>query len=330
MILMSCNDSVSGSVVFVFRNLLNLIWIIGPILAIISLIINISLMVKNPDDNKIVSKIKNSIIALFVLFFIPMFVNITINLAGGDFSECWNQTDSRFNSSPSYMDPYSGKKKQSIINDPSDYEDGKKREVSDGGYSGDYGGVTVTSCGSLEYCNKFLTSLYVNSKRLNDAILQNNASVVYSNSGDPQSWEEAINVAKAGKTVKISCNRPSHWGMRDITGEYRDFWSLGAGGFNNYAGPMTNYTRQLKFDGSKSVKSAIQEGIVQPGDIIGTSGHTFAIYSVDRKSGSAVVVDGGHQFTNKCQQRRECSTMFTYSAGTNAGFRLYQIIRWVK
>jgi hypothetical protein len=86
----------------------------------------------------------------------------------------------------------------------------------------------------------------------------------------------------------------------------------------------------LKFNGSKNVKTAIQDGTIQPGDIIGTSGHTFTIYTVDRSSGSAVVFDGGHKYTGRCQREKKCAPMITYSAGTNAGYKLYQIIRWVK
>ena len=262
------------------------------------------------------------------MFLIPAFINMVMSMLGDStsISSCWN-TNTKISYGSTYIDPYSKDRKKSVIYTPSDYEKGDEKKTEDGSTSIT---ATVTSCGNLEYCNKFLTSMVNNSKRLNDAILKNNASVVYSNSGDPKSWAEAIKVAESGRTVKISCNRPSHWGMRDITGEYRDFWSLAAGGFKNYGGPMTNYTTQLKFSGSKSVKTAIQDGTIVPGDIIGTSGHTFAIYSVDRSSGSAVVFDGGHRFTNKCQQQRKCSTMFTYSASANAGFKLYQIIRWVK
>ena len=93
---------------------------------------------------------------------------------------------------------------------------------------------------------------------------------------------------------------------------------------------MTNYTKQLTFDGSKSVAEGIKDGTVQPGDIIGTSGHTFTIFSVDKSSGAAVVFDGGHKFTGACQSNKQCSPMINYSSGTNSGYKLYQIIRWVK
>lgn len=326
MILMDCNDVVLGSILTILRNILNIVWILGPLLAIVSLVINITKLVKDPDDKKVPKKIKNSILALILLFFVPTIVNAAMYMLDDktELSACWAGDIGTINSDAKYIDPHKGNKKKSIFNSRSDYESGDKKSTDDSS------GTSINACGSLEYCNKFLTSMYNNSKKLNDAILKNRASVVYSNSGDPKSWSEAIKVAEAGKTVKISCNRPSHWGMRDITGEYRDFWSLAAGGFKNYGGPMTKYTKQLKFDGSMSVKEAIKKGMIGPGDIIGVKAHTFAIYSVNKKDGSAVVFDGGHKFTNKCQRERKCSPMFTYSSGTNAGYRLYQIIRWVK
>ena len=74
----------------------------------------------------------------------------------------------------------------------------------------------------------------------------------------------------------------------------------------------------------------VQSAELVPGDIIGSYKHTFTIYSVNQKKGSAMVFDGGHRFTNKCQQKRKCSILFEYSASTNASLKLLQIIRWTK
>ena len=317
---MDCESFVLGNLMAIAKNIVNLIWIIGPILAIFSLIYNIISLMRDPDNKKIPKKIHNSVIALFVLFFIPTIINALMLMLGNryDFSACWNR-DYTISRNATYKEPHARGKAAPIISSPSEFEKGKANE---------YGGSS--SCGSLQYCNKFLSVMYAKSIELDEAIRSHNASVVYSNSGDPQSWDEAISVAKSGQTVKISCNRPSHWGMREITGEYRDFWSKAGGGFINYKGPMTQYTKQLTFDGSKSVKTAIQDGTIIPGDIIGTTGHTFAIYSVNREDGSAIVFDGGHKFTNKCQSERKCAPIINYTSSINAGYKLYQIIRWIK
>lgn len=317
---MNCDSLVLGNFMAIAKNIINLLWIFGPILAIVGLSINLIKLARDPDDKKLPKNIRNCIQALFILFFIPTIINALMFVLDNkySFSACWNR-DYSINRNASYIEPYSRGKKSSVISNPGDYDKGKANE---------YGGSS--SCGSLQYCNKFLKTMYTNSIKLDEAIRSNNASVAYSNNGDPQSWEEAISVASSGGLVKISCNRPSHWGMREITGEYRDFWSKAGGGFINYSGPMTQYTQELKFDGSKSVKTAIQEGLIQPGDIIGTTGHTFAIYTVNKEAGSAVVFDGGHKYTNKCQKERKCAPIINYTSSINAGYKLYQIIRWTK
>ena len=325
---MSCPGQVMSGFVYIAKTIVYLIWIMGPIIAIISLSLNLALLMKDPDNKKLPKKVKNSVIALILLFFIPTLVFLTVSLTDNDFSACWKSAKVRFSLSTTYEDPSGNKNNnKSIYTKQDEYQTGKKNTNSN---TGSYGDASVTvsgNCRQLPNCSKYITSLVNNSLKFNDALLQNNGSVYYAQD-TPQSWQQAINIAKSGGTVHISCNRPSHWSMRDITGEYRDFYSWELGGFENYGGPMTKYTRQYKFDGSMSVKNAIKKGVIQTGDIVGTRHHTFSIYSVNTSDGSAVVFDGGKRFTGKCQERRKCSTMFTYDAGTNGDFPLYQLIRW--
>ena len=325
---MSCPGQVMSGFVYIAKTILYLIWIMGPIIAIVSLSYNLALLMKDPDNKKLPKKVKNSVIALILLFFIPTLVFLTVSLTDNDFTACWKSAKVRFSLSTTYEDPSGNKNNnKSIYTKQDEYQTGKKNNNSN---TGSYGDASVTvsgNCRQLPNCSKYITSLVNNSLKFNDALLQNNGSVYYAQD-TPQSWQQAINIAKSGGTVHISCNRPSHWSMRDITGEYRDFYSWELGGFENYGGPMTKYTRQYKFDGSMSVKNAIKKGVIQTGDIVGTRHHTFSIYSVNTSDGSAVVFDGGHRFTDKCQERRKCSTMFTYDAGTTGSLYLYQLIRW--
>ena len=191
--------------------------------------------------------------------------------------------------------------------------------------------IDSLSFNELYWCKRYLLNLYSKSIELGEAIRTSGASIIYSNDGDPESWEEAMNVARSGGVLKISSNRPSHWSMREITGgDYLDFYSLEPGGFINYKGPMTKYTKQLRFDGTDSVKVAIKNGTIIPGDIIGTKKHTFTILRVNKDDGSAIVFDGGHKFTNKCQQENKCAPILNYTPGITEGYKLYQIIRWTK
>ena len=191
--------------------------------------------------------------------------------------------------------------------------------------------IDSLSFNELYWCKRYLLSLYSKSIELGEAIRASGASIIYSNDGDPESWEEAMNVARSGGVLKISCNRPSHWSMREITGgEYLDFYSLEPGGFVNYKGPMTKYTKQLRFDGTDSVKVAIKNGTIIPGDIIGTKKHTFTILRVNRDDGSAIVFDGGHKYTDNYKLEGRFSPIINYSSNINDKYMVYQIIRWIK
>lgn len=128
----SCHDSAIGGILRVVKNGLTIIQIVGPILALISISIFFFKLVKNPDDKKIMNKIRNSFIALVVLFFIPLFVNIVFSWMGSnnDLSECWNSANMSFGNT-SYQDVGNDKPKNSVLTDPDDYQKGKPKPKSD-------------------------------------------------------------------------------------------------------------------------------------------------------------------------------------------------------
>lgn len=330
MILMDCNNVVLGNFLYIVKSILNIIWIVGPLLAMISLIINFTMMVKDPEDKKVPKKIKNSIIALVVLFMIPTIVNATMALLGdnAEISACWSKDVKKPDFNAKYIEIEPGNRK-SIYSNPDDYDaSNPKADGEDDSGSSIYD-AKITSCGSLEYCNKFLTSMYNNSKRLSEALAKYHSPVEYNYHDHKKTWTLAIKAAEQGKLVATTCVVPTNWGLTDVLGKTTVVNSEGRGGFQGYKGDITKYTKQYKFDCTMTVKEAIRKGLIQPGDIVGVVAHTFSIYSVDQRSGSAVVFDGGHRFTNKCKKSK-CSTMMTYSAGSNAGMKLCQIIRWVK
>ena len=99
MINAACNDIAIGGLLSVLNNILSIIQVIGPILAIVSITFHFISLVRNPDDKKAMPKIKNSIIALVLLYFIPLIVNIVFGLLGNsnDISACWNNITPIFN-----------------------------------------------------------------------------------------------------------------------------------------------------------------------------------------------------------------------------------------
>ena len=67
---LECYSQILGNFFAIIKNILFLVQIIGPILCIVSLTLSFITIMTNPDDKKAPGKIKNSAIALVLLFFI--------------------------------------------------------------------------------------------------------------------------------------------------------------------------------------------------------------------------------------------------------------------
>lgn len=138
-IMSECSSPAMGSVLVIVKRILNVIQIIGPILLIIALIIHLIKLMGNPDDKKLLPKIRNSAIAAVLLFFIPMLVDVVMGMLGENFSisQCWNTANEIKNSS-GYVEIDEGKKKK--INGSGEYEKGEKTDTGSGDSgSGDTG-----------------------------------------------------------------------------------------------------------------------------------------------------------------------------------------------
>ena len=138
----SCNDYALMPLLKVLKNILDIIHIVGPVLAMVSLgILSYKLVtdssMKNKEKN--IKGIKNSLVALAVLFFLPLFINLIMYLVDDNFrvSKCWNSVDSMtFGTSHRYIgegivdedgdgiDDNTGKSIQKVYIDPGDYERG--------------------------------------------------------------------------------------------------------------------------------------------------------------------------------------------------------------
>lgn len=132
--LITCSDASLATIVMITKRVLNIVQILGPILAIISLIITCINLVINPDNKKLFSKIKNSIISLAILFFIPMLVNVVMEMCDDrfDFTTCWNYEEQVqvFGNDVTYVD-VDGGNKQSVISNPGEYENGGNKKPTD-------------------------------------------------------------------------------------------------------------------------------------------------------------------------------------------------------
>lgn len=126
---------------FVKKTLL-LIQIIAPILLAISLVLNLTKLVSNPDNKKLLPKVRNSIIAALVLFFIPTIVTAFMGMLSNDYqiSACWNETVERNYKTPSYVGIDDDSKKSTVITSPDDYQKGTPKPA--------YSPTTSTSPGT--------------------------------------------------------------------------------------------------------------------------------------------------------------------------------------
>ncbi len=122
---MCTNQSLQGIFSIVKRVML-LIQIIVPILLIVFASISFMKLVKNPEERNGTKRIINQFIAAVIVFFIPILVNVVMNLAGdnNEISSCWmsasdkNIINTTYNSSGE-------KERKKIIYDAVEYEKGE-------------------------------------------------------------------------------------------------------------------------------------------------------------------------------------------------------------
>lgn len=124
----SCGSIGIANVLSITKSILNLIQIIGPILAVVALAINFTKLTANPEEKKYKAGLKNSIIALVVLFMVPFLVNLSMSLADESFSiaTCWNNAEdvAKIGEDNDYVE-ITDKDRQEIITKPNDYPDFK-------------------------------------------------------------------------------------------------------------------------------------------------------------------------------------------------------------
>ena len=124
----TCSDFGIIGLVRILKNILNIIQIIGPILSIIALSVVLVKMFANPEDDKLKKKLFNSILALFLLFIVPVLVNAFIYILDDSFvfSTCWNYADKEIKLDSSYINNSKGKPSK-VLSDRNDFEDGDER-----------------------------------------------------------------------------------------------------------------------------------------------------------------------------------------------------------
>ena len=123
----TCGNPALANLFNIAQRIITIIQILAPILAIIALGINLTKSVLNPDDKKNFSMYKNWIIALVMVFAIPILVNATMGILGEDYdiSACWNNAKNANTSGNSTYKPINNDKPSGPINtSPGSYDKG--------------------------------------------------------------------------------------------------------------------------------------------------------------------------------------------------------------
>lgn len=136
----NCCNSTSMAVLFdVIRRIVDLIQIIAPILLIIMATVSVSKLVANPDEKDGAKKIINQFLAAAIIFFIPIIVDVILNITPQTFSvsACWKQSKRIAETSrslkPQYTPIDSNRKRTPIVSNSDDYEKGVKDKKAETG-----------------------------------------------------------------------------------------------------------------------------------------------------------------------------------------------------
>lgn len=147
----SCSDPGLASILTIVRKVLGLIQIIGPILALLSIAFRLTMLMKNPDDKKGLPKLRNSAIALLVLFLVPSLVNAFFTMLGDSttISSCWDSANLNLAREVTFVPVTDDQRTRGFISNPGDYEKGKPKPSSSTGTGTGTGTIGDGSAGPV-------------------------------------------------------------------------------------------------------------------------------------------------------------------------------------
>ena len=102
-----CRDPALLPFLSVVRNIMRILQIAVPIILIVSGVIGLVQIIISPDNKMGIKPLINKIIAAIVVFFIPVFINVVMNILGENtnISSCWEEASSYRAGNGNYVDP---------------------------------------------------------------------------------------------------------------------------------------------------------------------------------------------------------------------------------
>lgn len=128
-----CSDYGLARILSAASNIIDLIHIIVPIILIIMATITLFQMMSKPDEKKLKSKLKNSVIATIIIFFIPTIMTAVLNILPDNFSiksclKAAKNLDSISRNNEVIYRETNKTKRTSIYTNPDDYEKGDEKK----------------------------------------------------------------------------------------------------------------------------------------------------------------------------------------------------------
>lgn len=122
----TCNDASLAGIMSAVKRILLIIQILVPILLVVSASYGFFQMMGDPDKKNGGKSIINKFIAAIVVFFIPMFIDVTMGVVGEKtkVSDCWNKAGEKVSAGSSYQDENDEGPKPKQVISSGDYEKG--------------------------------------------------------------------------------------------------------------------------------------------------------------------------------------------------------------
>ena len=153
-----CQDYSLIPLLDIVRKIFDVIQIIVPIFLIVMATFNFIILVVNPETKNGIKKIINQFLAALIIFLIPTFMNVVLNMMPGEFEigACWKTAKNNaeiLKANELKFQSTDGRIKTSILVNPSDYEKGEK--------SGGSGNGSAKGKEIVDYALKFVGKPYV-------------------------------------------------------------------------------------------------------------------------------------------------------------------------
>lgn len=128
-----CGDPGLAHILVIVRRFLNVVYIIGPVIALAGLTYHLVRLVFSPDGKKPKQAVKNWLIAFLMLFLIPIFINVVMALFDNtfQFAACWTSAaDVDYGSFNDYFEDASDDGDRNKLDDFSDIDAGTNTNSS--------------------------------------------------------------------------------------------------------------------------------------------------------------------------------------------------------